>query len=1609
MTSGYLNRPATTASRFVANPFRKGEVMYLTGDIVRWNTQGELEFIGRSDNQVKVRGFRIELGEVENALSSLSSVHEAAVIVEATENGNRLLGYCTLKKFLVGNEQTIISQLLDELSLSLPAYMLPSVITLLEKFPLTVSGKIDKQSLPKPKFQTNKNSRPAKTKIEKLLCNSIVSVLDLSNKNNTQVGMQDDFFSLAGDSITAMQLSTQLRQAGFSLTPRDIFSQRTPEKMLAFLKPISTNDNNSDTKNNSPLNIPNNIQQSVITSPELLEKYTSKVAILPTLPLQAGLLFHAALEGQGNNYSFTTRLDFQGEVDSERLRKSLNSILIKFPQLAAKFDVETTGEALQILPVDISDTKESSHLYWPWFEHNFSSLCDSEKISALNRLEMQEANYGFKKNSCILTRANLIRLDDNQYSLLITAHHLIIDGWSTPLLIQDLLTAYQDLSKPLKLTSTSYSQVIQELSARDLQPAKNAWRVYLNQATPTILFNENKNSEEVKELKLPIEKVLNDRIIQLSREQGLTLNTIIQGVWGALLSSMSGRNDVIFGSPVSGRFSNVNGIDEHIGLFSNTLPVRIQLTPEDSLISQLKKHQAQQIEMLEFDGLGLGEIQQFAGSDTLFDTLLVVENYPAPNTLFNQNFQGIKLEHVENRGYTHYPLTILVLPGDNPRILFEYRDSVTEPEKLAQRFIGLLEQFVEQPDISLAQLNLQTKEEKSFLKKINNTDKLLPQQTLCQLLAEQANKTPDKIALKDNKQILNYQQMRYQVEHLSQVLNSLSVATGDIVAVSLTRNNQLSIALQGVIDAGAAYLPLDNSYPDDRLAFMLQDATPKILITSLMEQERFTKFKLSQQTTQLLFIEDLLAHQELTVNNKFTKATITTDDPAYIIYTSGSTGKPKGVIVSHGAIVNRLKWMQHEYPLTIKDVVLQKTPASFDVSVWEFFWPLVQGATLVMSPPDSHRDPEELSQLIEMHQVTTLHFVPSMLAAFVNHAKTRKSLSLINQYLKQVFCSGEALSKELTENYAQLFNAPLHNLYGPTEAAIDVTYYPATQFDHEYKSSQGTGIPIGRPVWNTQLRVLDHFLREVGVGVSGELYLTGEQLAIGYYNRKALTADRFVADPYATADKTGQRMYRTGDIVRWLPTGDIEYLGRSDDQLKIRGQRIEVGEIEQAMLSLKHVSQAAVHARVINQNTQTLSSGDNRQLIGYVIPETDNSKALLNQTDTPTLLQTLSEKLPAHMIPSTLVYVADFPLSANGKLDKKSLPDPESHNTSQGRAPKTGVESIIAKTFSSLLGIETVNAEDSFFMLGGHSLLAMRLAAELRTKLSLPVSVGQIMVSPSVEELAAVLVDEKLRKDPEKAGFGHKLPIRQGQGVPLICINPGSGFSWQYTGFPKHLNSEYPIIGLQSPRPDGAVAVSKNMPEAIEHYFQLLRSVQPQGPYHFLGYSFGGTVAVALAARLESLGEEVAFVGLLDTYPPEGQEWKRPTEEEAQQEVEREKRQFMQAAQGEFADAASLAEQNKMFNDIVANYDDTVRLLATANTPAYSGKTHIFVAEKTLPEGWDVGKSWAPFIKNLVQYRLPFAHDDIMSPDALNTLGPLLDATLNTVATLNLQKANTNF
>jgi len=1308
----------------------------------------------------------------------------------------------------------------------------------------------------------------------------------------------------------------------------------------------------------------------------LRSQYGALQAVLPALPLQEGLLFHAQLEPDSQagdaGYSSLARLSFSGKMNAERLKESLGAVIEKHPQLGALFDFSQGDTALQILPWRRHSERKS---WWPLQVVDLSDLDTESQQSQLKEIEAAELSrdfMAFQSAGIPLLNAVLVTISAHQHYVFLNAHHLVVDGWSTPIMLRDLVTAYGSEKIELAPTSVPYRWVVEQLMARDKQAMRVAWKDAMKDALPTLLYADTPPSGMVTTHTFTLKTTEFSALKATFQSKGLTLNSVLQTLWANLLFAMTGRSDVVFGTPISGRFGSVAGIEEHIGLFSNTVPVRVQLQPELTLWQQMLQVQNEQVALLEHDGLGLAEIQRLGGHNNLFDTLLVVENFPEQTGLFKASYQGVSLNEVYNRGFTHYPLTLLALPSEQLDLLFEYRGG-EEIQTLIARFEMLLKALLKDVDEPQNALDLRWPSEKNVIAHLNETSKTLPQLTLRDALVKQASETPGRVCLSDENCQLTYLQARFEVVILAKKLQSLGVQSGDIVAVALPRSVKLSLALWAIIEVGAAYLPLDTGYPDDRLNYMLDDAKPRALITLESEESRF-----DCQAARYLFDEDIMPADDSIVKRvvaEWQAPELVSHSAAYLLYTSGSTGRPKGVLVSHRAIVNRILWMQDQYPLVSEDVILQKTPCSFDVSVWEFFWSAMVGAKLHMAPPDAHRDPVQLRQLISDHSITTLHFVPSMLAAFV--ASLRDSDVDACCTLKRVFCSGEALPVELSRQFEAVIGCELHNLYGPTEAAVDVTYYPA--YGEELAQVKGVGVPIGYPVWNTQLRILDDFLRPVPIGVAGELYLCGTQLADGYWRRPELCATRFVADPFGD----GGRMYRTGDVVRWLDNGEIEYLGRSDDQLKIRGQRIELGEIEQVLSSQVGVDQSVVVAKSWGQGQDAMGA-DARQLVAYV---TSHSGEL----NTSHIRSLMSEELPTHMVPAFVIQLDSMPLSANGKLDRKALPLPSDVvHSSQGRPVKLGIETDIANAFSKVLGVTELTASDDFFSLGGHSILAVRLVSELRRALKLNVTVGQVMVSPSIEKLANVLGNQNLANSRELSGFGSVLPIKQGVGTPIFCIHPASGFAWQYTGFARYLSKSCPLIGLQSPRPDGPIAAQQDMDGVIGQHLKVLKGRQPTGPYRLIGYSLGGVIAHGLAVRLQDMGDDVSFLGLLDTYPPDEQDWSGSVESEAQDEVEREKAQFMTTSE-ETLDEQMAVERDAMFADIVKNYADSVTLLSQAKSQRFQGNAVLFVADKTVPDGMDIQSTWAPYLDSLEEHHFDFAHEDILSPEALVVLGPLFN------------------
>ncbi|MDE9616949.1 enterobactin non-ribosomal peptide synthetase EntF [Citrobacter portucalensis] len=1289
---------------------------------------------------------------------------------------------------------------------------------------------------------------------------------------------------------------------------------------------------------------------------------------LPLVAAQPGIWMAEKLSTLPSAWSVAHYVELTGELDASLLAKAVVAGLEQADTLRMRFS-EDNGEvwqwvdsALAFAQPEIIDLRAKSDPH--------------EAARALMQADLQQ-DIRADGNKPLVFHL-LIQVGEKRWYWYQRYHHLLVDGFSFPAITRQIAAIYRAWlhgeSTP-DSPFTPFAEVVEEYQQYRQSDAWQRdgafWREQRKQLPPPASLSNNplpgrSASADIIRMKLTAPEGAFRRLAaRMPDVQRADLALALVALWlGRLCSRMDYAAGFIFMRRMG------SAALTSTGPVLNVLPFGVRLDAAESLpalaqrlagqLKKMRRHQRYDAEQIVRDS------GRAAGAEPLFGPVLNVKIFD-----YQLNIPGVQAQtHTLATGPVN-DLELALFPDENGGLSIEILANKQryEAETLAQhasRLIGLIEQFADNPTLCCGDAGMLLPTEHERLAKINDTTVEIPSTTLSALVAQQADKTPDAPALADARYQFSYREMRQQVVALASLLRERGVKPGDSVAVALPRSVFLTLALHGIVEAGAAWLPLDTGYPDDRLRMMLEDAKPKLLIATDEQLARFSDIP---------GLESLCYDSPLPAEDAAPLALSQPNHTAYIIFTSGSTGRPKGVMVGQTAIVNRLLWMQNHYPLTADDVVAQKTPCSFDVSVWEFFWPFIAGAKLVMAEPEAHRDPLAMQQFFAGYGVTTTHFVPSMLAAFVA-SLTPETARESCASLKRVFCSGEALPADLCREWEQLIHAPLHNLYGPTEAAVDVSWYPA--WGEDLAAITGNSVPIGYPVWNTGLRILDAMMRPVPFGVAGDLYLTGIQLAQGYLGRPDLTASRFIADPF----NVGERMYRTGDVARWLENGAVEYLGRSDDQLKIRGQRIELGEIDRVMQQLPDVEHAVAHACVFNQAAAT--GGDARQLVGYLVSQSGLP------LDTSALREKLREKLPAHMVPTVLLQLAELPLSANGKLDRKALPMPQLTSRVSGRAPRAGTETTIAQSFAALLGCEVNDAAADFFALGGHSLLAMKLAAQLSHIFKRQVTPGQIMVASTVEQLSALL-ESSDDEQSQRLGFETLLPLRESHGPTLFCFHPASGFAWQFSVLSRYLNPQWSITGIQSPRPDGPMQTAENLDAVCEHHLATLLSQQPRGPYYLLGYSLGGTLAQGIAARLHARGETVAFLGLLDTWPPETQNWQ---EKEANgldpavlAEIDREREAFLAAQQGNASES--------LFNAIEGNYADAVRLLTTAHSVPFAGHATLFVAERTLVPGVSPERSWSPWISSLDVYRHDCAHVDIISPTAFESIGPVINALIN--------------
>jgi amino acid adenylation domain-containing protein len=1093
----------------------------------------------------------------------------------------------------------------------------------------------------------------------------------------------------------------------------------------------------------------------------------------PLSPAQQGILFHSLYQPESGLYFGQLLCVLRGSLNVSVFINSWQKVTHRHPILRTSFVWENVKEPVQVV-------RKQAPLSWQ--QMDWRSLGATQQEQQLERFLKADREHGFDLTSAPLIRIALAQLQEDAFQFILSHHHLVLDGWSLAIVLKEVFAFYQAECRGAELQlkrPRSYRDYIAWLQQQDLAEAESFWRQTLQGfTTPTSLVvggklsgKSGEGSRAEAEIKLPDLAPLQG----LVRQYKLTINTLVQGAWALLLSRYSGEEDIVFGVTVSGRSPELIGAESMVGMLINTLPVRVSVSAEDSIISWLQQLQSHSIEVRQYEYSPLVEIQQrwsqIPLKTPLFESIVVFENYPVDPSLQGGK-SGLEIGDVRSVDSTNYPIALMAIAQSELALKIMYDRSRFEQGAI-ERMLGhlqvLLEGMVANPHQPLKNLPLLAPAEKQqILVEWNGTKADYPQdRCIHQLFEAQVDRTPDAIAVVFEDQKLTYRDLNERSNQLAHYLQQLGVKPEVLVGICVERSLEMAIGILGILKAGGAYVPLDPGYPPERLAFMLKDAQTPVLLT-----QKHLVEKLPLVETRAICLDADWQAIALQSSENLTAA-VTAENLAYVIYTSGSTGKPKGAANTHRGICNRLLWMQDAYELTESDRVLQKTPFSFDVSVWELFWPLLTGARLIIARPEGHRDSFYLVELIARQQITTLHFVPSMLQLFLEEPRLDFCHSL-----KRVITSGEALSFELQERFFNRLNAQLHNLYGPTEAAVDVSFWACTR--QRYPGI----VPIGRPIANTQLYILDRYLQPVPIGVPGELHIGGAGLARGYLNRPELTAQKFIPNPFSNSPDA--RLYKTGDRARYLPDGNIEYLGRIDNQVKIRGYRIELGEIEAQLNRHPAVRESAVLLRED-------APGDKR-LIAYIVAASETTLT------TGELHVFLKEKLPDYMVPAAFVLLEALPLTINGKLDRRSLPEPDTARPDLVEAfvaPQTAEEKALAEIWEKILGVEKVGIRDNFFALGGDSIRSIQVQS-LAQKQGVRFSLQQLFQSPTIEAIVRELKATEFKDlEPSKSqAFSLILPADKQQ-------------------IPDNVEDAYPLTALQM----GMIFHSEYSPEsAIYHY-----------------------------------------------------------------------------------------------------------------------------------------------------------------------------------------------
>lgn len=1178
------------------------------------------------------------------------------------------------------------------------------------------------------------------------------------------------------------------------------------------------------------------------------------VDFYPLSPMQQGMWFHSLAAPESGVYVEQMSCTLVGDLDTAAFQRAWEQIIVRHPVLRTGVIGVELKEPVQVVQRQVG---------LPLAQQDWRGLSLTEQASWLQTFLARERRQGFDLSQPPLMRLALLRTADNEHRFVWTYHHILLDGWSLPILLGELFSLYEALRQGHILDLPArrpYRDYIAWLRTQDMDQARSFWQHTLAGFTtpvPLVIDRPIPDSDRqpcYKELEIQLPEDTTAVLQSLARQHQLTLNTFVQGAWALLLHRYSGVDDILFGATVSGRPPSLAGSEEMVGLFINTLPVRLRIPTGETVLDWLKSVQAQQVELRRYEYSPLVEIQRWSEVPRdlpLFESILVFENYPM-ETAVATAAGSLTLSDIASAEQTNYPLTLVAGVAETLHLRLLYDDGRFTAGAI-QRMLGhlrtLLAGMATVPEGPLVDLPLLTPaEEEQLLLMWNDTAVAQPtDRCVHELVADMARQEPNATAIVFGEITLSYAELNGRANQIAHFLQKQGVGLETIVGICLPRCPEMIVIALAALKAGGAYLPLDTTYPAERLAFMLEDASPMVLFTQ-EEMVASGKLRGADDHSQLIILNDDWATiaRESAENLAIP---VNPENLAYVIYTSGSTGRPKGVQVPHQGLSNLVHWHQHAFSITPNDRATQVAAPGFDAAVWEI-WPyLTAGAGVYIPDEITKADPTQLRDWL-VEQNVTITFLPTPLAESV--------LCLTwppHTVLRLLLTGGDQLHHHPPPDLP----FTLVNNYGPTEVSVVTTSGvtpPVVQSDAPPS--------LGRPIDNTALYVLDQQLRPVPVGVPGELYVGGAGVARGYLRRPALTAERFVplavfSNRYSVIGKpftdncSPFTVYRSGDLVRYRSDGDLEFLGRIDQQVKIRGFRVELGEIEAALRQDEVVETAVV---------ATDDTSGEKRLVAYVVPA-DNGAGY----DEAALRRRLQRTLPPYMVPALFVTLDALPLTPNGKVDRRALPTADGGRPDQyGRfiPPRDTIEAKITQIWETVLNVRPVGVTDNFFELGGHSLLAVRLIAQIQQQFGQTVTLTDLFRGGTVEHLAALL-RQQVQNDDDLA----LIPLIPGQAEkrPLFFIHPSGGSVHWYTGLASHLDAKRPFIGIQARGIRGEMPLHTNIPDMAAAYVQAVRTRQPSGPYLLGSWSLGVIIAYEMARQLETQGETVALLALLDQGP----------------------------------------------------------------------------------------------------------------------------------------------